>query len=463
MKENNDLTCNTCGYKFEEVLASQLKSKLKEDFDKELSEKEKSFQEREQKIAESLSSLEKKETEVESIISQRLKSERENISNKIADIEKREAEIETTVALKVKNSKDQLEKQLETSIQKDFQERLDKLSNELQLKRKENLSLKSIEVENEKLKNDLDEQRIKIESEFEKKRKEDRKILAEQLKQSIQDDYELKIGDKDQLIKTLTNQINILKKKSEQGSMQQQGEVLEILVEEILRDAHHFDKIEEIKKGQHGADILQTVINNTGTECGKILYECKRAKNFGKDWIDKLKSDALDAKAELKVLVTEVLPDENERISIVDGICICKYQDVRGVSFLLRERLLSLSFLTNSQMHKGEKMQMLYDYLISEEFKMQLTSLIEGFSELQQSYIDEKKKMHSLWKQREKQLEKILIGTTSFYGAIRGIAGASAPRIELLESTKLQIQLQENSEPKRRKLKNAVIDEDVEE
>ncbi|PIP54702.1 MAG: Caldesmon [Bacteroidetes bacterium CG23_combo_of_CG06-09_8_20_14_all_32_9] len=429
---NTKINCPKCGHEFnvEDVLAHQIEEKYKMELNNKISEIESDFKKKENSLA-------KKESE---------------LKQKTADIEQ---QIEAKTKLEV----DKKEKEIKKKIQEDYEGQLSQLNADLESKRKENLDLRKIELENIKLKNDLDLQKIHIEAEFEKKRKEELKTLTTTLKENFRDEFELQLKDKDQQLSTLKEQIEIMKKKSEQGSQQQQGEVLENYVEEILKDAHPFDRIEEIKKGQHGADILQIVVNNTGNECGKILYECKRAKTFKNEWIDKLKSDALEAKAELKVLVTEALPDRVEKISIVDGICICKYQDVKGVSALLRDRLIQTSFLNSSQINKGEKMQMLYDYLISEEFKMQLTGIIEGFNELQHSYIDEKKKMQALWKQREKQLEKILLRTTGFYGSIRGIAGANAPVIELLETPKLILELNENREPQRKSKNNL---EDIE-
>ncbi len=421
--QNTKIKCPKCGNEFnvEDVLAHQIEEKYRNELNSKISEIEGEFKKKE-------SSLAKKES----------------------DIKQKTAEMEQQIEAKAKLEVDKKEKEIKKKIQQDYEGQLSQLNADLESKRKENMSLKKMELENTTLKNDLAIQRISIESEFAKKREGDLKTLTSTLKENIKDEYALQLKDKDQQLSNLKEQITIMKNKSEQGSQEQQGEVLENYVEEILREAHPFDRIEEVKKGQRGADILQVVVNKTGNECGKILYECKRAKVFKNEWLDKLKSDALEAKAELKVLVTEVLPNGVEKVSIIDGICICKYQDVKGVSALLRDRLIQIAFLNSSQINKGEKMQMLYDYLIGEEFKMQLTGIVEGFNELQHSYLDEKKKMQALWKQREKQLEKIILGTASFYGAIRGIAGANAPVIELLETPKLMLELNENREPKRK-------------
>lgn len=425
--QNKKIKCPRCGHEFnvEDVLAHQIEEKYKQELNSKISELENNFKKKEKLLA-------KKEAE---------------LKQKIEDIDR---EIEE----KAKLTASKKEKEIKKKVEQDYQEQLTQLKADLESMRKENAHLKKLELENNKLKNELELQKIKIEAEFERKRKEDLKILTSTLRESIRSEYELQLKDKDQQLSNMKEQIEMMKKKLEQGSIQQQGETLEIVVEQILKELYPSDKIEEIKKGVHGADILQTVINESGIECGKILYECKRTKNWGKDWIDKLNSDALEAKAELKVLVTEALPENVTNISIIKGVCVCKYQDVRGVSALLREKLIDMAFLKNSQVNKGEKMQMLYNYLTSEEFKMKLTMIVEGFKELEQSYLDEKRKMQVLWKQREKQLQKIILGTTSFYGAIRGIAGASVPNIELLETPKLMLEPNENREPNKKSKSN---------
>ncbi len=433
--KTNDMTCTTCGYKFEEVLANQLKDQMKSEFDKQLLAKDNEFKDREKKIAVQLKEVADKESKVDQLVADRVNSEKATLQKEI-------------------------EKKVTGTVKKDYEDQMLKMNEELEAKRKENIGLKKLQLENDKLKNELDLQRIQIETEFEQKKREETKTLTAALKEKYQVEYDLQLRDKDQQLGILREQIEIMKRKSDQGSQQQQGEVLENYVQEILEEAHPLDRIEEIRKGQYGADILQVVINTAGNECGRILYECKRTKAFKDEWMDKLKSDALESKADLKVLVTEVLPDDKQKISIVDGICICKHHDVKGVSALLRDRLLQIAFINSSEINKGEKKEMLYKYLFSEEFKMQLTGIVEGFSELQESYFDEKRKMLALWKQREKQLEKIILGTTSFYGAIKGIAGANAPRIEMLESPKLMIELTDNREPKRKSKKKELPEPD---
>ncbi len=192
-------------------------------------------------------------------------------------------------------------------------------------------------------------------------------------------------------------------------------------------------RIIEIKKGQRGADVLQIVKTPSGLECGKIYYESKRSKGFQNGWIQKFRDDNLSVKANILVLVTETLPDGIDKFGHRDGIWICSFHEFKGLSVVLRHALTRVHDVTVTQQNKGTKMELLYNYLTSQEFRGQFEAIMEGFKELQDSYSDEKLKMQKIWKEREKQLEKILTDAVDFYGSLKGIAGSSIPDIKMLE------------------------------
>ena len=263
------------------------------------------------------------------------------------------------------------------------------------------------------------------------------KTLTERLQhetESIQrresERVDLKLKERDDLIGSLSKQVEEMRRKAEQGSMQMQGEVQELAIEEILRNLFPVDLIEEVGKGVRGADTVHTVRNRFGVDCGKILYESKRTKTFVQDWIPKLKADALTVKADVLVIITEALPEGIDKIGQKDGVWICTYFDFKGLVIVLRESLVKISEAYSSQTNKGEKMQMLYDYLTSNEFLFQISAIVEGFSSLQDSYVREKRAMERIWKEREKQLEKVLLNTNHFIGSIKGIAGTSIPQLK---------------------------------
>ena len=224
-----------------------------------------------------------------------------------------------------------------------------------------------------------------------------------------------------------------MRRKQDQGSIQAQGEVQERAIEEWLTEKFPLDTIDEIKKGKRGGDCLQTVHTRSRQNCGSIYYESKRTKAFGADWIEKFKQDIQDRNANIGVLVTEAMPAGMDRLGLKDGIWICSFEEFKGLCTVLRESLIQISTAVIRQENKGDKMGMLYDYLTSNEFKLQIESIVEGFTQMKSDLASEQRSMHSIWKKREKQIEKVLLNTTGMHGAIRGIAGSAVEAIPALE------------------------------
>jgi hypothetical protein len=224
-----------------------------------------------------------------------------------------------------------------------------------------------------------------------------------------------------------------MKRKQEQGSMQLQGEVQELAIEEWLSNNFKFDTIEEIKKGANGADCLQVVNTREFQNCGKIYYESKRTKSFQVSWIEKFKNDIREKGANIGVLVTEVLPKGMERMGLKDGIWICDFEEFKGLSAVLRQSIININSAIISQEGKSDKMVMLYDFLTSNEFRLQMDGIVEGFTQMQVDLNAEKNAVKRLWKKREKQIEKVINNTVNMHGAIKGIAGNAVKEIKILE------------------------------
>ena len=224
-----------------------------------------------------------------------------------------------------------------------------------------------------------------------------------------------------------------MKRKQEQGSMQMQGEVQELAIEEWLASQFPLDSIEEIKKGARGGDCIQIVNTRNRQNCGKIYYESKRTKDYQPSWIEKFKADMREKGADIGVLVTEAMPSDFDRMGIKDGVWICSYEEFKGLCAVLRESIIQLSLAVASQENKGDKMHMLYDYLTSNNFRMQVEAIVEGFSSMKTALESEKRSMQRIWKEREKQIEKVITNTIDMYGSIKGIAGNAIQSVKALE------------------------------
>lgn len=262
----------------------------------------------------------------------------------------------------------------------------------------------------------------KVNEEREKMAADIRNIEAQRLAQA-ELEFKMKLAEKDKQLEDQKKLAEEMKRKAEQGSMQLQGEVQELALEEMLRNAYPFDLIQEVGKGVRGADCIQTVRNSFGQECGHIIYESKRTTSFGNDWIDKLKADMRSQGAEIAVLVTQSMPKDMDCFGLKNGVWICSFNEVRALAGVLRDGILRIYTSLKSQENKGDKMHMLYDYLTSNEFSEQWKAIREGFMSMKNSIAQERNAMERMWKAREKQLEKVLLNAAHIGGSIEGIAG----------------------------------------
>src|ERR1035437_8164739 len=225
--------------------------------------------------------------------------------------------------------------------------------------------------------------------------------------------------------------------------MQLQGEVQELAIEEWLVAQFPLDTIEEIKKGARGGDCIQIINTRTHQNCGSVYYESKRTKEFQASWIEKFKSDIRDRGADLGVLVTDAMPVDMDRMGLRDGIWICSFDEFKGLCAVLRESIIQISTAISSQENKGDKMHMLYDYLTGNTFRLQVEAIVEGFTQMKSDLESEKRAMQSIWKKREKQIDKVTVNTIDMHASIKGIAGNAIQAVKLLELPEVENNIEE--------------------
>lgn len=390
----NTITCPNCNHSFEpgEI--------IREEVEKELRSKMVDWQKKKQTEYDQLlvDERRKAQTEIETAL-------RKSISN----------DFENKLKLLEQNNSDNEEK-LKAARQKE----LEFLQKEQQLKNKEAELDLSVQKR-------LQEERGKLSEELRK--------LEEQKNMAKDSEYQLRIKEMEKQSEDQKKLIEEMRRKSEQGSMQLQGESQELLLEEILRDHFPFDVIEEVGKGIKGADCIQLVRNQSGKECGKIIYESKRTKNWDNNWVEKLKADMRNSNADVAILVTQAFPKDMKKFGEKEGIWICSYDEISSVAAVLRNAIIKVADAKKFEENKGEKMQLVYNYLTGNEFRQQVEAIAEGFFAMKQSIARERIQMEKMWKEREKQLDKVLISTSGMYGSVKGIAGSSVHDIPLLEGS----------------------------
>lgn len=388
-----DIKCPNCGHQFEPNEA------IREEVEKELRSKAADWQKK--KNDEFQLKLEEEKKNIRQSLEENI---RKNIS----------ADFENKLKLAEQNNKDNEEK-LKLSRAK-----------ELEFLKKEN-ELKAKEEELElSLQKKLNEERVKLSVEI--------RQLEEQKNAAKETDYQLKVKDLEEKLESQKKLAEEMRRKAEQGSMQSQGESQELLLEELLRTTFPFDFISEVGKGVRGADCIQTVRNNLGQECGKIIFESKRTKDFANEWIEKIKADMRSQGAEVAVIVTQALPKDFDRFGEKEGVWICSFAEVKPVVQMLRDGIIKLSTVLKSQDNKGDKMHLLYDYLTSREFAEQWQAIREGFMSMRNSIQKERDAMERLWKAREKQLDKVVLSAAHVRGSIEGISGTDVD-LNLIEDS----------------------------
>ena len=150
------------------------------------------------------------------------------------------------------------------------------------------------------------------------------------------EEHHLRDRDKDKQLEDMRRQIEELKRKAEQGSQQAQGEVQELELEDVLRSTFRFDDIEPVAKGVRGADVLQRISSSPGKPCGSILWESKRTKAWSDGWVQKLKDDLREAKADVGIIVSSNMPKGMNHIGCVDGVWVVDFPSAAGLGMALR-------------------------------------------------------------------------------------------------------------------------------
>jgi len=339
--------------------------------------------------------------------------------------------------VRIQEEKEKTAKEVEVNLKKKIKEEM-----ELKLKDTENES-NEVKEQNNKLQDQLleltkamrklqNENRLK-EIEMQKTFAEEQEKLRKEEQIRIEEEFKLKMREKDKKLEDVVKVNEDLRRKLEQGSQQMQGEVLELAIEELLKKEFPFDVIKEVPKGVTGADIIQIVKNKGGKVCGQIVWETKRTKNWSNQWIAKLKQDQRSIKAEIAVLVSEVLPDEISHFGLIAGVWVCGFAYITGIAYALRTQLLEVATVKLAQKGQDGKMELLYEYVTSTEFRHRVEAIIEAFNNMQQEIEKERRWFALKWSREEKNLRKVLDTTIGMQGDLQSIMGKSITELKGVE------------------------------
>jgi hypothetical protein len=410
MSTESHIKCPNCGtdINVNNILSHQLEEEIRQKYQAQLTEEKQKYQKEKDALNNEKEEFEKQKKQDKAVFEERLEKQ-------------------------LKEERIAIESKLKTKLSEEQADQFKLLQEELNQKSEQVKELNRTKAEIERLKREKEEAKELAEAEAQKKLNEQLSTEKEKIRKSEEEKNELKMRD---LQKQLDDQKRLteeMKRKQEQGSMQLQGEVQELAIEEWLQTQFPLDSIEEIKKGARGGDCIQTVNTYAQQNCGKIYYESKRTKDFQGSWIEKFKADMRDKGADIGVLVSEAMPSDMERMGMRDGVWVCSYEEFKGLCNVLRESLIQVSTALGSQVNKGDKMQLLYDYLTSNSFRMQVEAIVEGFTSMKTALESEKRAMQRIWKEREKQIDKVINNTIDMHASIRGIAGNAIQAVKALE------------------------------
>ncbi|WP_169305023.1 DUF2130 domain-containing protein [Pedobacter cryotolerans] len=418
---STEIKCPNCNHTFpiEEVMAEEYKQDLREKMVSFTKQKEEEFLRKAE-------AFEQQRKQQEELYDKQKKQQELTFQQKL---EQEKAVLQTTMA-----------ENLRKTISADFENQL-RMSKEANLENEEKLKLaRAKEIDFLKKEQEIKTREAELELNIQRKLQEQREELVAQVRKQELEKNNLKDTEHQLRVKELEKQLDDqkklaeeMKRKADQGSMQLQGEAQELILEELLRNTFPFDLIEEVGKGVRGADCVHNVRNQFGQECGRIIYESKRTKDFSMEWIEKLKKDMRSMGVDVAVIVTQCYPKGMDCFGEKDGVWICSFDEVKAVSYILRDGIVKLFGATKSQENKGDKMHMLYDYLNGNEFSEQWKAIREGFMSMKLSIQRERDAMERLWKSREKQLEKVLLNAAHIRGSIEGISGNDNIQLSLGE------------------------------
>lgn len=444
---DNKIICPNCGHGFdvEAAISGQLEAHFKSEYEKKLTEHTARLNQEKENLAkektaleEQKNSLQKQKDEQDEVLKARvaenLAKEKAALEEQKNSLQKQKDEQDEVLKARLAENLAKEKAKIEQAALESHEATIKSLREENERRKAENKSLREQEVALLKRENELKEQQEELGLSVEKQILERQKEIEDKARARERESFEM---ERVKLLKQIDDNKKLaeeMRRKAEQGSMQLQGEVQELALEELLKRTYPFDVIQEVPKGIRGADTIQTVRNAQQQECGSIVYESKRTKAFAYDWIDKLKQDQITCKADVAILITESYPSDMDRFGEKDGVWICGFHEVKSVSFVIREMLLRTHSVKLSQENKGEKMELLYNYLTSAEFVQTIKRIVENYDAMMSQLNSEKKAMTKIWAMREKQIWVVQENLSVLFGSINGIAGQ-----ELEASTILQL------------------------
>jgi len=482
MATNTDVMCPKCGaaVPLTEALARPFLEAERKKIEKEAQERAAIFERRESEIerkrstlAETEKNLKRQQGDIERVVDERLRAERETLTQeaikkasdsyaaKLQSTEKElteskaklaaaeEAELETgrqrrelesekrslelTISRRVSEEREKIREEVVHEQVQAFQVELNQKDQALAEKDAKLRDAQQAELAVRKERQALEGEKRELELQIERRLDQERGRIREATQKEEAEGHRLKLAEKDKVIEDMRKQVEELRRKSEQGSQQLQGEVGELELEGVLKAAFPGDQFEPVPNGRAGGDVIHSVIGPNGILCGKILWENKRAKNWSNEWLAKNREDQRSAGAHLGAIITATLPKGVGTFDRLEGVWVGGPQCTVPLAKALRHGLIEAAVVKVAAQGRDGKMERMYGYLTGQQFRQRVSAIVESYVAMHGDLDAEKRATHKHWARRERQLDLLLTSTAGMYGDMQGIVGKSLPEVDGLK------------------------------
>jgi hypothetical protein len=351
-----------------------------------------------------------------------LRKERETLAAQKRDLE-------LSVERRLDEEREGIRKAQAEKTRSEMTREVESLREDLVAKDKKLADVQAAELELRRERQKLTDEKQQLELTVQRRVDEERGKVRDQTRRERDDEYRLKMAEKDKVITDMQKQLDEARRRAEQGSQQTQGDVAEADLESLLRAQFPYDDIEPVGKGREGADRVQRIVVQSGPDCGSILWERKRTKNWSNDWLEKARDDQRAAKTNMVVIVSDTLPSGVATFDRIKGVWVASPACAIPLGVALRQALIETAMAHRAMEGRQEKESLVYAHVTGPEFRQRIGLMVEAILSMREQHEKEKTAMRRIWAEREKQFDRLMSGTAGIYGGFKGIVGATLPEI----------------------------------
>jgi hypothetical protein len=373
---------------------------------------------------------------------QDLSSRQQALDDLKRELDATKGQIDAAVEQKLRAERDVLSKAAEQKAAESYANRLLAAEQELAEKQAKLAEAENAELALRREQRALEEEKQRLELEIERRLREERLRIRAATQKEEEEAYLLKLAEKDKLLADMKKQVEELRRKSEQGSQQLQGEVQELELEAMLRAAFPADQVEPVPKGRNGGDVVHKVVGPGGLQCGTILWESKRTKSWSNDWLSKNREDQRIAGAHLGAIITTALPKGIDTFDRVEGVWVATLRCTLPLAKALRQGLIEAATARVAVQGRDGKMEQMYEYLTGAHFRGRVSAIVDAVVGMGEDLEAEKRALTKQWAKRQRRLELLMNGTAGMYGDLQGIVGRSLPELHGLSMPRLDDELE---------------------